>query len=90
MADEDAISEIKKNLGTDKIVIGADRTIKLLKQGALKSVFVAKNAPVELKDDIKRYSGISDVSFVELDITNEELAVICRKPFNVAVISVMR
>ncbi|TAL56034.1 MAG: hypothetical protein EPN86_02895, partial [Nanoarchaeota archaeon] len=41
----DAIEEIKKELKTDKLIIGVNETISLLRQGQLSRVFVSSNCP---------------------------------------------
>ena len=84
------IDEIKTIVKTDKAVIGTSETIKLLKQGRLAKVFITSNAPDEVKEDINHYAGIADVEVVDLPIPNNELGVICRKQFQISVMSVLK
>jgi large subunit ribosomal protein L30e len=77
--------EVRELTGTDKLVIGTNETLKLLKQDSLAKVYLASNAPGETKDDVERYATMSGVDVEELDATNEDLGVLCRKPFKVAV-----
>ena len=80
------ISEIKKNLDTKNIVIGTDRTIKLLKQGKLEKIFVTTNCPKKVKEDIEQYSKIAGgVEVIDLEYPNDELSVICKKPFSISI-----
>lgn len=78
--------EIKKLLGTKNLIIGTERTIKLLKKGELKKVFIAKNAAEETKKDIEYYAELSGVEIENLNETNEEIGILCKKSFSISVI----
>ena len=79
-------AEIRKLLGSDKLIIGTDRCIKLLRQGQLKKIMLASNANVTVVEDVQRYSENAEV--VILDVPNEELGVFCKKPFNISVLGI--
>ncbi len=81
------IAEIKKLLEEKKLVIGTDRTLKNLKTGKAGKVFVCSNPSAETKSDLAHYGKLSGVLIVELDIPNDELGVICKKPYAIAVLS---
>ena len=87
---ESDVDEIKKNLETGKLIFGTEMTMKGLKLGDVQKVFVTKNCPAEVRDDISHYSSIGKFEVVELESTNEELGVICKKPFSVSVIGLLR
>ena len=74
----------------EKLVIGSKRTVKYLKIGKVRKVFLAKNAPDNIKDDIIYYAKLSGTEVSELAVTNEELGAILGKPFNVAVVSLIK
>ena len=74
----------------DKLVIGSRRTLKYLKLGKLQKVFIAKNAPEDIKSDIEYYAKLSNVEVVSLPLDNEELGAALKKPFKVAVLSVLK
>jgi large subunit ribosomal protein L30e len=82
--------EIRKIVESKKAILGKDRTLKALHSKTLKTVFLAKNFPEELKEDFERYSKISGFKLVTTEFSNEELGVICRKPFFVSVIGVLK
>ena len=84
------VAELKKLLGTDKLIIGTERTIKLLKTGKLAKVFVSYNVAKQVKEDIEYYSGLSKTEIVETGKSNEELGVICKKPFTISVLGVAK
>jgi len=84
---KDAISEIKSLMEQKKLTVGTEETIKNLKAGKAKKVFVCSNPSRELKDDLDYYGKVSGVEIIHLDIPNDELGTICRKPFAIAVLS---
>lgn len=85
---EDMLSEVRTTVKEKDVVIGADETLKLLREGKIKKVFLAANVQATAKHDIYRYGTLSNVPVVELRITNEELGTLCKKPFSISVIGV--
>ncbi len=85
----DVTAEIADNLKKAKLIIGTDRTIKALKNGKVKRVFVSKNCPQNIRDDLARYSGLG-LELVETQYLNDELGTLCKKPFSVSIIGVLR
>lgn len=84
------VDEIKKIVNTDKAVIGTNETMKALKKGRISKVFLTSNCPDEVKRDIEYYSGLSDAQIVKLPLPNDEMGVICRKPFLISVLGVLK
>ena len=80
------MSEIKltKALREQKVSYGTKKTFQNLKLGKVKVVFLAKNCPSEVKDKIKSYEK---VEVVDLEEDSDEIALICRRPHNILVIS---
>ena len=85
-----SIAEIKKLLKTPNLVIGADRTLKALRNNELVKVFLASNAPENLVKDIEYYASIVKVGVEKLDIPNDELGTICKKPFSITCIGMKK
>jgi large subunit ribosomal protein L30e len=81
-------AEIRKLLGSDKLIIGTDRCMKLLRQGQLKKVMLASNADAATVEDVQRYGETTGAEVVVLDIPNEELGVYCKKPFHISVLGI--
>ena len=77
-------------LRSEKAVIGTDRTLKELKQGALASIYLAKNCPAETQSDIQHYSKIAGVEVHSVGVMNNELGTLCRKPFSVSVVGLLK
>lgn len=85
----DPIAEIKKLLGTEKLIIGTDKIIKALKRGEMKKVFLASNCNNDTKESVAHYSGLGKVEVVDLELNNEELGDVCKKSFFISVIGVL-
>lgn len=84
----EAITELRKHVQGGKLVIGTAEVIKLLKQDKLARVFVASNSLTSVKDSLN--SQKADCEIVQLEIPNDELGVMCKKPFSIAVVGVLR
>ena len=83
------LADLKKLLKTDKLIIGKERTIKSLKLGKLEQVFLSSNC--SCIEDIEYYAGLSGKAKVDkLKVPNDELGVICKKPFSISVIGVLK
>ena len=86
----EAITELRKHVQSSKFVIGTSEVIKLLKHDKLAKIFVASNSPASIKEDLKHYGTMADCEIVELQIPNDELGVMCKKPFSISVVGVLR
>ncbi len=84
------IQEIKKLFKSDELVIGTERTVKGIRQGNVKKVFLASNCNEKVKNDINYYSSITGFEVVQLPYPNEELGTMCKKPFAISVISILK
>ena len=78
-----SLDNLKKAIKEKKLVIGTDRTLKLLKTNKAKEVFISKNCPETLRKRIKNYGEINKIKITELDNTNEEIGSLCKKPFSI-------
>ncbi len=85
----DVIKEVKDTLKDGKVVLGAEQTTKLMKQGKLKKIFLSSNCKEDVQTDLEKYAKISKVELVNVDIPNKELGVICKKPFSISMIGVL-
>jgi len=82
-----SLADLKKALKTEKMVFGTERTIKNLRNGKVKKVFIAINCPEDIKKDLEYYCKISKVEIEQLNQLNDELALTCKKNFPVSVVS---
>jgi len=81
-------AEIRKLLGTDKLVIGTERTFRLLRKGELARVLLASNCADDVRTSVEHYAKLVSCDVVQLDVPNEELGVFCKKPFNIQVLGI--
>jgi len=86
----EAISEIKKLLEGGKLVIGSERTLKNLKAGKTGKIFLCTNPDANLKSDLEHYTKVSGVEIVQLDVPNDELGALCKKPYAIQVLSTQK
>jgi len=84
------IKEIKKFIKTGELVIGTDMTLKNLRRGHIAKVFTASNCNESVKKDLIYYSRLNNAEFVEMQYANEDIGVICKKPFSISVISIIK
>ena len=83
-------TEIKKLIKERKVIIGTERAIKGLKLGKVEKVLLSSNCAEKTVEDINYYAGLSSIETVKLGYSNEELGTICKKPFSISVLSVLK
>ena len=83
-------AEIRKLAESGKLVIGTARTVKQLKLGKIKAVFITSNCPDSVREDIKKYAGLSKADVVEIELPNEEMGVVCKKPFSISIAGIVK
>jgi len=82
--------DIKEAIKNDKLIIGTKRTVKALRKEELAKVYLANNCPEVLEDDINHFSSFDNVPVEKLTINCDELGVLCKKPFLVSVVAVLK
>lgn len=83
-------TEIKKLLKERETIIGADRTLKALKLGNVETVIVTSNCDPKVKKDIDYCADLSKSEVIKIKHLNDELGIICKKPFAISVLSVLK
>jgi large subunit ribosomal protein L30e len=84
MSKEDLITYTKNG----KLLLGMKSTIKAIRKSAVSKVFLAKNCPEVIAEDIEHYCSLADIVVERLNIDCDELGTLCKKPFYVSVIGV--
>jgi len=82
------VAELQKLLVEGKLVFGSKETLKLLREGKAKKVFVSSNCKESVKEDVERYCSLGGVECVGLEQAADEVGTLCRKPFSISVIGV--
>ena len=83
-------AEIKKMLKSGSVVVGTEKTMKNLKLGRVQKVLVSSNCPSSVEKDINYYSGLTGAEVHKLEYPNDELSVICKKPFSISVLAFLK
>ena len=81
---------IKKLIKTKNFVIGTERTIKNLKLGKVEKVIISSNCSEKVLNDLNYYASLNKTETIKVNYTNDELGVICKKPFFISVLSILK
>ena len=84
----DEAEEIKKAIQKNKIIIGKERTIKAIKKGEIEKVILSANYPD--KEETKRLCSVEQIMVIESKLTNEDIAALCKKPFNISAVGIKK
>jgi len=83
-------TEIKKLVKTKNLVIGTERTIKNLKLDRVEKIIISSNCAENVINDLSHYAGLSKAETVKVNYPNDELGIICKKPFSISVLSILK
>ena len=83
-------TEIKKMLKSGNIVLGTDRTIKGLRLGKVNKVLISSNCPAGVEKSIAKYANMSNAELHKLEYPNDELGIICKKPYSISVLAFLK
>jgi ribosomal protein L30E len=78
---------IKKELKTKETIFGSKRALK--KIDFIDKVYVAKDCPEDIKEKIEKSAKKQKTDIIFLEFSKEELKDICKKPFNISVLSII-
>lgn len=81
---KEIIEAMKKN----KLIIGRDRVLKLLKRGKISLVVISSNCNQKFRREIEYYTKIGNVKLKVFEGNNKELGVLCKKPFSISVLGI--
>ena len=70
--------------------MGTERTVKNLKNGKIERVFLSSNCPQNVERDLSHYASLGKADVVRLQCPNDELGVICKKPFSISVLALLK
>jgi large subunit ribosomal protein L30e len=87
---KDSIKEIKQLLKTKKLVFGTEQTLKNLKQNKLEKFFISSNCNHEIKEDLQHYAKIAKIEVIPLLNSNKDIGILCKKPFSISVVGVLK
>ena len=82
--------EIETLIKAGNIVIGTERALKSLKLVKIQKIFLSSNCPVKVEKDITYYAGMVGAEAIKLEYPNDELGTICKKPFSISVLALLK
>ena len=85
-----SIEELKKLIGNKKLIAGSQRAVKELKKGTVKELFIASNCPDSLKTELEMNARMEKAAVSKLALSSEDLGILVKKPFSVAVVSLLK
>lgn len=88
--EDPTIAAIKVALKKDTAVVGTQITLKRLREGKLEKIYLTSNCPSDLVDSVNRYASMSGCAVEKLSYPNDELGALCKKPFSVSVLGLLR
>ena len=65
-------------------------SIKNLRLCKVQKVFLSSNCPAGIEKDLSYYAGLSGAEVHKLEYPNDELGVVCKKPFSISVLAVLK
>ena len=83
-------AEIKKIIKLGNVILGTEKAVKNLRLGKVEKIMVSANCPSRIEKDINYYAGLTGTEFHKLEFPNDELGVICKKPFSISVLAVVK
>ncbi|MCK4714287.1 MAG: ribosomal L7Ae/L30e/S12e/Gadd45 family protein [Candidatus Aenigmarchaeota archaeon] len=85
----DAKEVILSAIKGGKAVIGLASTIKAIVAGRVSAVFVSADCPPDIRQTLEDCAEIKEVPIDVFPGDSRELSTVCKKPFNITVISVV-
>ena len=85
-----ATADMRKLLTEKKLVIGRDVAIKRLCEGKLARIMIAANCADSVRESMKRYCKLGKVDCIEVNYVDGDLGIMCKKPFSISVIGILK
>jgi large subunit ribosomal protein L30e len=73
---------------TGKVSFGANSAVQNAQTGKAKLIILAANCPEEVRDDVERYSKLSNLPVITYRGSSLDLAAACGKPFSISALSI--
>ena len=83
-------TEIKKLVKSGNFVTGTERSIKQLKLGKIEKILMSSNCPASVEKSIHHYAALNGAEVHKLEVPNDELGIVCKKPFSISVLSFLK
>ncbi|MBU0615536.1 MAG: ribosomal L7Ae/L30e/S12e/Gadd45 family protein [Nanoarchaeota archaeon] len=80
------INDVKKLAKEGKLTIGTETVLKGIKAEKIKNVILSSNIDSKTKEEIEHYARIGKVIVTQIEVPNDELGTLCKKPFSISVL----
>jgi ribosomal protein L30E len=84
----DAVNQIQQAMSENKTLFGTRSIKKNLPK--IQKVYLTKNCGEQTVEDMKYYATLAKLDIETLTISNEELSIMCKKPFLINVVSILQ
>ncbi len=84
--EDKTLAQIRSLVKTERLIIGTREVMKALQKGLLQKIILASNCPSQKRKDVQKYAALVGIPVIELKHNNEELGILCKKNFLVAMI----
>ena len=82
-----SVAKLREALKSQKITYGTRETLRNLKLGKTKVVFLSKDCEEHTKKSLQYYSGLSKIDLIPIDQGSKEIAQLCKRNYPVSVLS---
>lgn len=82
--------DVRKLLTTKKLLIGEDEVLKNARKGTLLKVYHASNINATVLLDLQKYGKLSGFEVLDTKVPNDDLGTVCKKPFSISTIGVLK
>jgi ribosomal protein L30E len=82
--------QLRKLIEEKKITIGTQATTKALHTEGLKRILVANNASQTTMQALTRAKGMTGIEVETLNVPNDQLGTMCKKPFSISVLGIKK
>ncbi len=83
-------AELKKIVKAGNVILGTEKAVKSLRLGKVEKIMLSSNCPARIENDITYYAGLTGTEMHKLDFPNDELGIICKKPFSISVLAIVK
>ena len=83
-------AELKKIVKAGNVILGTEKAVKSLRLGKVEKIMLSSNCPAGIENDITYYAGLTETEVHKLDFPNDELGIICKKPFSISVLAIVK
>ncbi len=82
--------QIRKLIEEKKVTIGADETMRALRNDQIKTLILASNTAAQTRESVMRAATLTNVPVDDLSLPNDQLGTMCKKPFAISVLGIKR